>query len=168
MKRGSRPPGELPKDMQELRGNNKAYTDSEDDQISLSLLIHAQINYATVFNDVCSKLVPLLDVFTSPNLIWNFINYLSFILEKNVEHPEATIECLKSLNILRILQAQTQSHVDEAIIDMLKNILCQSPSSAVILQMCCVLLDYQLSRSLNDGNAIQFWLFTMRAVSLDN
>ena len=51
---------------------------------------------------------------------------------------------------------------------MLKNILCQSPASAVILQMCCVLLDYQLTRSLNDGNAIQFWLFTMRAVSLEN
>ena len=34
--------------------------------------------------------------------------------------------------------------------------------------MCCVLLDFQLARSLNDSNAIQFWLFTMRAVSLDN
>jgi len=34
--------------------------------------------------------------------------------------------------------------------------------------MCCVLLDYQLTKSLNDANAIQFWLFTMRAVSYDN
>ena len=52
------------------------------------------------------------------------INYLSFILEKNCDQPDSTIECLRSLNILKILQSQTQSHVDEAIIDMLKNLLC--------------------------------------------
>jgi len=34
--------------------------------------------------------------------------------------------------------------------------------------MCCALLDFQLARSLNDSNAIHFWLFTMRAVSADN
>jgi hypothetical protein len=31
------------------------------------------------------------------------INYLSFILEKNIEQPDAIVECLKYLNILRIL-----------------------------------------------------------------
>lgn len=38
--------------------------------------------------------------------------------------------------------------------------------------MCCVLLDFKLSKSLHnkkaDGNTIMFWLFTMRAVSADN
>jgi len=34
--------------------------------------------------------------------------------------------------------------------------------------MCCVLLDFKLSKSMNDGNTIQFWLFAMRAVSIDN
>lgn len=54
---------------------------------------------------MCSKLVPLLDFYKQPNLIWNMINYLSFILEKNCDQPESTIECLRSLNILKILQA---------------------------------------------------------------
>ena len=51
------------------------------------------------------------------------INYLSFILEKNIEQPDAIVECLKYLNILRIFQNQTQCHVDEAIIDMLKSLI---------------------------------------------
>lgn len=38
--------------------------------------------------------------------------------------------------------------------------------------MCCVLLDFKLSKSMHDkkadGNTIMFWLFTMRAVSPDN
>lgn len=125
-----------------------------------------------MFQVVCCKLVPLLDVFKSPNLIWNMINYLSFILEKNIEQPDAIVECLKYLNILRILQNQTQCHVDEAIIDMLKSLITQCPGSEVILDMCCVLLDFKLSKSLHDkkadGNTIMFWLFTMRAVSSDN
>jgi hypothetical protein len=54
----------------------------------LSQLIDAEINYGKVFQHVCIKLVPLLDVFKQPNLIWNMINYLSFILEKNVNEQE--------------------------------------------------------------------------------
>lgn len=34
--------------------------------------------------------------------------------------------------------------------------------------MCIALLDAKLTISLNDGNLIQFWLFTMRAVAADN
>ena len=117
---------------------------------------------------VCSRLVPLLDVFKVPNLIWNMINYLSLILEKIVDQPEAIEECLKFLNIIAILQAPTQCHVDEAVIDMLKNLVVMCPASSVILSMCCDLLDFKLSKSLNDGNSIQFWLFTMRAVSVQN
>ena len=109
--------------------------------------------------------MPLLDLFKVPNLIWNMINYLSFCLEKIVEQPEAIEECLKFFNILAILQAPTQCHVDEAVIDMLKNLVVMCPASPVILNMCCDLLDFKLSKSLNDGNSIQFWLFTMRAVS---
>lgn len=134
----------------------------------MSKLIDSQINYSLVFQKLCFKIVPLLDCFKQPTLIWHMICFLTFILEKNCEQPESTIECLRSLNILKILQAQTQSHVDEAVIDMLKNLLCQCPASPVILEMCTVLLDYKLTRSMNDGNAIQFWLFTMRATSLEN
>jgi len=58
--------------------------------------------------------------------------------------------------------------VDEAIIDMLKSLLIQCPSSQVILDMCCTLLNFKLSKTLNDGTTMQFWLFTMRAVANDN
>ena len=112
--------------------------------------------------------MPLLDVFRSPSLIWRMINCLSYILEKTVGDPQMVEGCLKYLNILRILEQQTESHVDEAIIDMLKNLLIQCPSSPVILDMCTTLLNFKLSKSLNDGSTLQFWLFTMRAVSADN
>lgn len=55
---------------------------------------------------------------------------------------------------------------------MLKSLITQCPTSSVILDMCCVLLDFKLSKSMHDkkadGNTIMFWLFTMRAVSHDN
>lgn len=112
--------------------------------------------------------MPLLDVFKSPSLIWSMINCLSFVLEKTVSQPEMIEGCLKYLNILRILETQTECHVDEAIIDMLKNLLIQCPSSPVILDMCCTLLNFKLAKTLNDGSTMQFWLFTMRAVATDN
>lgn len=59
--------------------------ESEIEQIKSSLQIESQINYGQVFQIECSKLVPLLHKFRAPNLIWNMINYLSFILEKNIE-----------------------------------------------------------------------------------
>jgi hypothetical protein len=124
LKSGLRIPEELPKDIFELRGDGlMKFGDTEEDQIALSQMINQHINYAQVFQVVCCKLVPLLDVFKSPNLIWNMINYLSFILEKNIEQPDAIVECLKYLNILRILQNQKECHVDEAIIDMLKSLI---------------------------------------------
>lgn len=58
--------------------------------------------------------------------------------------------------------------MDEAIIDMLKNLLTQFPTSSVILEMCCALLNFKLEKSLNDGTAVQFWLFTMRATAPEN
>lgn len=145
LKRGSRPriPEELPKDIFELRGSGQ-FSESEEDQISLCQHIESQINYTELFQVVSLKLVPLLDAFRAPNLIWNMINYLSAILEKIVQQPKEIEECLKYLNILAILQTGVESHVDEAIIDMLKNLLIQCPESPVILNMCCALLDFKL------------------------
>ncbi len=51
---------------------------------------------------------------------------------------------------------------------MLKTLLIQCPSSPVILDMCCTLLNFKLSKTLNDGSTMMFWLFTMRAVASDN
>ena len=51
---------------------------------------------------------------------------------------------------------------------MFKNLLIICPSSAVVLNLCCDLLDYKLTQSLNDGNTVAFWLFTMRAVDTGN
>ena len=75
---------ELPKDIGELRGNQQ-WTDSNDDQMALSQLIDSQLNYSAIFMTVCQKLVPLLDIFLQPNLIWNMINFLSHLLEKNMD-----------------------------------------------------------------------------------
>jgi len=76
------------------------------------------------------------------------------------------------LNILRLLEKKakpsSESFVDEAIIEMLKNLLCQSEDSPIILEMCMGLLDFKLSQRFNDGTVILFWLFTMRAVATDN
>ena len=161
-------PGELPKDIFELRGNNDRFTESEEEQIAHSQHIDSQIDYAQLFHLIGSRIVPLLDVFKSPNMIWSMINCLSFILERTVANP-ATIEgCLKYLNIIRILESQQESFVDDAIIDMFKNLLVQSPSSPVILAMCCDVLNYKLTKSMNDGSTMQFWLFTMRAVAAEN
>ena len=58
--------------------------------------------------------------------------------------------------------------VEEGIVDMFKNLLIQCPSSHIVLEMCCTLIDFKLSRSINDGPAMQFWLFTIRAAADDN
>lgn len=136
--------------------------------MALSQLIDSQLNYSDIFMTVCQKLVPLLDIFMQPNLIWNMINFLSHLLEKNMDQQAQAIECLRSLNLLKILSSQEHTHVNEAVIDMLKSLLCLCPNSPVILQMCCELLDFQLTKSLNDSTTILFWLFTMRAVSHEN
>lgn len=75
-------PGELPKDIEELRGSSRpAFTDSEEDNILFSKQINAEINYAKLCQLICSKLIPLLEAFNQPNLIWTMINFLSLILE---------------------------------------------------------------------------------------
>ena len=67
-----------------MRGTGGSFTESEEEQIAHCQWIDAQINYAQLFQLVGSRLVPLLDVFKSPSLIWSMINCLSFILEKTV------------------------------------------------------------------------------------
>lgn len=50
---------------------------------------------------------------------------------------------------------------------MLKNLFVLKPDSQVILDICVSVLDHKLSKK-SDSMLIQFWLFTIRAVSTDN
>ncbi len=50
---------------------------------------------------------------------------------------------------------------------MLKNLFALQPTSAVILEMCVAVLDFKLAKK-PDSMVVQFWLFTTRAVSLEN
>ena len=69
--------------------------DSQDDQITMSTIIHEQqIDYLKTFQIVCSKLINLFNTFQAPNLIWKMVNYLSFILEKNTDETDKLVECL--------------------------------------------------------------------------
>ena len=97
--------------------------DPQDEQIQMSLDIHEnQIDYLKTFSVVCSKLSLLFNTFNMPNLVWKMVNYLSFILEKNTKSPEKLIECLKQLNIIKLLQLNSDQ-VHDALIDMLKHLL---------------------------------------------
>lgn len=94
------------------------------------------------------------------------INYLSKLLEKNANSQTLMVECFNKLNLHHLL-AMDSNLVDEAIIDMLKNILAFQPSSSVILEMCASLLDFKLSKK-PDSNFVQFWLFSVRAAADGN
>ena len=79
-------------------------SDPQDEQIQMSLNIHQNdLDYMKTFMVVCSKLSLLFNTFNMPNLVWKMVNYLSFILEKNTESAEKLIECLKQLNIIKLL-----------------------------------------------------------------
>ena len=65
--------------------------------------IHMSLDYMKTFEVVCSKLAGLFNHFNMPNLVWKMVNYLSFILEKNTDSAEKLIECLKQLNIVKLL-----------------------------------------------------------------
>jgi hypothetical protein len=163
--------------MSKLRGASKttdlldfgdSHTDPQDDQISMSINIHqTQIDYMKTFQIVCSKLSMLFNTFNMPNLVWKMVNYLSFILEKNTENPEKLIECLKQLNIIKLLQLNSEQ-VHDALIDMLKHLLAHQPNSSIILEMCVTLLDHCLTKTQHLDDAMSFWVFTMRVTSLDN
>ena len=55
----------------------------EDDQIKQSNSIERQIDYASLFSQVSQKLIPMMGQFKSPTTIWNMINYLCKLMEKN-------------------------------------------------------------------------------------
>lgn len=83
---------------------SEGHQDPQDEQIQMSIQIHQhQIDYMQTFQIVCSKLTGLFNTFNQPNLVWKMVNYLSFILEKNTESADKLIECLKQLNIIKLL-----------------------------------------------------------------
>lgn len=108
----------------------------------------------------------MLSVFKAPKQVWNMINYLSMFLEKNADSNLVMVECFNQLNLYHLLQMES-SLVDEAVLDMLKNLFAFQPASSVILEMCASLLDNKLSKKA-DAQFVHFWLFTTRAVSAEN
>jgi hypothetical protein len=86
-----------------------------------------------------------MSVFQAPTLIWNMINYLTLLLEKNSDSQSLMTECFHALNLQHLLSLD-QKLIDEAILDMLKNLFALQPTSAVILQMCISVLDFKLSK----------------------
>ena len=53
------------------------------------------------------------------------------------------VECFNHLNLQHLLSLDNNL-VDEAILDMFKNLLAYQPSSPIILQMSASLIDYKL------------------------
>jgi hypothetical protein len=98
------------------------------------------------FTVVCSRLSLLFNSFNMPNLVWKMVNYLSFILEKNTESADKLIECLHQLNIVKLLQLNSEQ-VHDALIDMFKHLLAHQPESSIILEMCVTLLDHCLTKT---------------------
>lgn len=119
------------------------------------------------FMVVCSKLSLLFNCFVQPNLVWKMVNFLSFILEKNTDSANQLVECLKQLNILKLLNLNSDN-VHDALIDMLKQLLAHHPSSSIILEMCITLLDHCLTKSQHLDDAMTFWVYTMRVADLSN
>lgn len=107
-----------------------------------------------------------MSIFKAPTLLWNLINYLTLLLEKNSDSLSLMTECFRALNIQHLLQLDSKL-IDEAILDMLKNLFALQPSSPIILEMCIAILDFKLGKK-PDAMVIQFWLFTTRAVCNTN
>jgi hypothetical protein len=95
------------------------------------------------------------------------VNFLSFILEKNTDSAGQLIECLRLLNIVKLLNLNSDN-VHDALIDMLKHLLAHQPQSSIILEMCVTLLDHCLTKTQHLDDAMSFWVYTMRVTSLTN
>jgi hypothetical protein len=104
----------------------------EEEQIQMSIKINKEIDYTQLFSLVASKTIPIMSVFQAPTLIWNMINYLTLLLEKNSDSQSLMTECFHALNLQHLLSLD-QKLIDEAILDMLKNLFALQPTSAVIL-----------------------------------
>lgn len=85
----------------------------------------------------------MLGKFENPTIIWNIINYITKLLEKNITHSEGIISSFNMLNIHNILNLKS-SLVDEAIIDMMKNLFVIVPNSDIVLDICVKIIDFQL------------------------
>ena len=110
--------------------------------------------------------MPLLQEFQNPTLIWNIINYLTFMLEKNVSSSEGLVECFNSFSVKNLLDLGDEL-VDESVVDMLRHVFVTAPDSDVILKLICSVLEHKLqakASSLFTG----FWLFSSRVVSPSN
>lgn len=86
-----------------------------------------------------------MGAFQAPNLIWNLINYLTLLLEKNLDSQSIILECFKTLNLHHLLQLGSEL-IDEAVIDMLKNLFIISPESSVILDLSISIIEYKLAQ----------------------
>lgn len=75
-------------------------------------------------------------------------------------------ECFRALNLQHLLQLDSKL-IDEAIIDMLKNLFALQGASPVILDMCIAILDFKLAKK-PDYMLLQLWLFTIRASTAEN
>ena len=127
--------------------SGEAALSEEEDQIKQSLAINRQIDYTQTFQVVSSKIIPVLGHFQAPQLIWNLINYITKLLEKASENQTVMLECFKSMNLLHLLSLNSQL-IDEAIIDMMKNLFVIQQDSQVILEMCVSIIDFKLSKKL--------------------
>jgi len=75
-------------------------------------------------------------------------------------------ECFRALNLQHLLQLDSKL-IDEAIIDMLKNLFALQGGSPVILDMCIAILDFKLAKKA-DFMLLELWLFTIRASTAEN
>ena len=82
-----------------LFDHNSCPASEEEDQIRQSLLIHQQMDYTALFGLVAAKSIPVLGRFKAPNVIWNMINYLTLLLEKNSDSNALMTECFRALNL---------------------------------------------------------------------
>jgi hypothetical protein len=130
------------------------------------VLLHSSLDFTQLFGVIASKTIPMLRQFQAPTLIWNIINYITLLLEKNSESNQIMTECFRAFNLQHLLQLDSKL-IDEAIIDMLKNLFALQGASPVILDMCIAILDFKLAKK-PDFMLLQLWLFTIRATATEN
>lgn len=61
------------------------------------------MDYTSLFGLVAAKSIPILGRFKAPNIIWNMINYLTLLLEKNSDSNMLMTECFRALNLQHLL-----------------------------------------------------------------
>jgi len=106
----------------------------------------AQIDFGALFKVVASKVVPLLGSFKNPQIIQRLINYLTRLLELTTRQSEVLVECFRHLNIQNLMHLEKQ-FIEEAIIDLLKELSSYCPESGVILEIALQFLAHKLTVS---------------------